>query len=116
MGTHLRSGLLLGSLVADFAEGILSVMKEPKRAYGQLLLTILCILLSVHFSIAYVTLTLPMVSFHGHNDLVGQGGTFAYRMLPTILWKLMVFVLAPVRGRFTWLHMPYLNAPFRSNE
>ncbi len=57
-----------------------------------------------------------MVSFDSYKELGGRGGPFAYRMLPALLWKAVVFLLSPVRDRFPGLHMPYLNPPFTSDE
>ena len=82
----------------------------------QRLLTIVCLLLSAHFAIAYSTLTTQMVSFHSYKNMTGEGGPFAYRMLPALLWKLLSFILRPVHHHLPLLHMPHLNPPFTSDE
>ncbi len=79
------------------------------------LLDVVCVLLSVHFAIAYNTLTSPMVAF-AYKELSGQGGAFAYRMLPALLWQATVFLLSPLHRRFPARHLPRLNAPFTSDE
>lgn len=91
-------------------------MTQPQGGLRQRLLTAVCVLLSAHFAIAYNTLTLAMVPFDGYKDLNGRSGPFAYRMLPALLWKAVVFALAPLHRRFPRLHMPSLNRPFTSNE
>ena len=91
-------------------------MTQPQSGPRQHLLTAVCVLLSAHFAIAYNTLTWAMVPFDGYKDLNGHSGPFAYRMLPALLWKAVVFALAPLHKRFPRLHMPNLNRPFTSNE
>jgi hypothetical protein len=82
----------------------------------QRLLSLVCVLMSAHFAIAYTTLSSAMVPFHGYNELNGGGGAFAYRMLPALLWKLTVFLVAPLARRHPHLHMPLLNPPFTTDE
>ncbi len=57
-----------------------------------------------------------MVSFHTYKDLKGDGGPFAYRMLPALLWKATVVLGSPLHRRLPRLHMPHLNRPFTSEE
>lgn len=91
-------------------------MTEVQGVRRQPLLTVVCVLLSAHFAIAYNTLTSAMVPFHTYKDLKGDGGPFAYRMLPALLWKAATVLLHPLSLRFPRLHMPYLNRPFTSQE
>ena len=91
-------------------------MNEIQGVRRQPLLTVVCVLLSAHFAIAYNTLTSAMVPFHAYKDLKGEGGPFAYRMLPALLWKTAAVLLSPLHLRFPRLGMPNLNRPFTSQE
>jgi uncharacterized membrane protein len=91
-------------------------MIEVQSVRRQPLLSVVCVLLSAHFAIAYNTLTAAMVPFHHYKNMEGDGGPFAYRMLPALLWKIAVVILSPLHRRFPRLHMPYLNRPFTSQE
>ena len=104
------------SLGTDFCKCILRHMAEVQGVRRQPLLTAVCVLLSAHFAIAYNTLTSAMVPFHTYKDLDGDGGPFAYRMLPALLWKAAVVLVSPFHRRFPRLRLPYLNRPFTSQE
>lgn len=80
------------------------------------LLTVICLLFSAHFAIAYETLTVPMVPFDPHRNLVGDGGPFAYRMLPLLVWRACAFLIRPLVAIFPRLRWPILHRPFASNE
>lgn len=79
-------------------------------------LTAVCVLVSAHFSIAYVTMTHPMVAFPPYAQLDGKNGPFAYRMLPALLWKACLFLFHPIHQYFPHARLPHLNPPFSSNE
>src|SRR4051794_12177889 len=86
---------------------------EPVRSRRWL--SVVCVLLSIHFSIAYATLTKPMISFHAYRSLSG-GGPFSYRMLVALVWRACCLLVAPLHARFPSLRMPVLNPPFTTNE
>ena len=80
------------------------------------LLTCVSVLLAAHFAMAYNSLTTAMVSFGPYKELRGDGGPFAYRMLPALIWKACVFVVGPVHRLLPRLRFPNLNKPLASNE
>jgi hypothetical protein len=89
-------------------------LTQSTRSQGWL--NVVCVLMSIHFTIAYVTLTRAMVPLQAYEDLSKAGGPFPYRMLVALLWRGCVTLLAPIHSHFPGLHMPALNAPFDSNE
>jgi hypothetical protein len=89
-------------------------MGEPGSLLSRRWLTVVCVLLSAHFAIAYSTLTTPMVTLS--DDLASVRGPFAYRMLPTMLWEVTVLLLRPLHRALPKLHMPSLNRPFTSDR
>lgn len=87
-----------------------------RDARNRRILDVLCVFLSAHFAIAYLTLTRPMVDFGTYKNIDQLRGPFAFRLLPALIWKWVVIVAAFVHRCLPRLHLPQLNAPFDSNE
>ncbi|MEK6397004.1 MAG: hypothetical protein V4734_02870, partial [Terriglobus sp.] len=72
-------------------------------------LSVVCVLIAAHFTIAYLTLTAPMVPMYPFDDMFARGGPFAFRMLPAMLWS-----LALRAGPFAHQTWPAVPHPFES--
>lgn len=83
-------------------------MHPPTPRRSNRLLSVVILLLSLHFAIAYRTMTADMVSFATRVD--PSKGLFAYRMLPTLLWEACAYIVRPLH-----LHWPRLQPPFTSD-
>lgn len=71
---------------------------------------LIAFLLSLHFTIAYNTMTAVMVGFVTSLESNYKSISF-YRMLPTLIWDLCHFSIAPLHK-----HFPVLNPPFASDQ
>ncbi len=83
-------------------------MQYPGRRW----LPVVCVLIALHFTIAYLTLTTPMVPLMPLDARFAVGGPFAFRMLPAILWSIALRI-----GQHLPHHAwPALNHPFDSPQ
>lgn len=84
-----------------------------QHSTGKPWLTALCFLVPAHFTVAYLTMTQPMVPFGNVAGLQPKGTPFDYRMLPAMLWQALLHLAA--WSHIHW-HLPALNPPFTSNQ
>jgi len=76
-------------------------------------LTVVCVLLSAHFTVAYNTLTVVMFSFQRAISL--NNTPLDYRLLTVLIYQAFMFLVSPLRAHHPTLHLPYLNYPFSSD-